>query len=76
MIDEIARGGAGNVLITSYAALRTHQKHLIKCNWHYVILDEGHTVCCLGYSSLGVFLYLRYLIMSDTQPRRGGDAGR
>ena len=44
IIDIIGRSGAGNVLLTSYSAMRKHQNHLLRYNWHYLILDEGHTV--------------------------------
>lgn len=36
--------GEGNVVITTYAAVRNQQKLLIRQKWHYVILDEGHII--------------------------------
>ncbi|GFX86599.1 DNA excision repair protein ERCC-6 [Trichonephila clavipes] len=33
------------ILITSYTGIVQHQKDLLKHEWHYVILDEGHKIC-------------------------------
>jgi len=32
------------VLITTYNGLLQHINNLLKNNWHYVILDEGHKI--------------------------------
>lgn len=32
------------VLITTYNGLLQHINHLLKNDWHYVILDEGHKI--------------------------------
>ncbi|GFR05825.1 DNA excision repair protein ERCC-6 [Trichonephila clavata] len=32
------------ILITSYTGIVQHQKDLLKHEWHYVILDEGHKI--------------------------------
>jgi len=32
------------VLITTYNGLLQHIENLLKNNWHYVILDEGHKI--------------------------------
>ncbi len=45
IISTIARAGPGNVLLTTYAAMKNHRKRLLQYDWHYVILDEGHIVC-------------------------------
>jgi DNA excision repair protein ERCC-6 len=42
--DEIARGGPGHVLVTTYAHLRAAKASLMRHAWHYVILDEGHRI--------------------------------
>uniref|UniRef100_A0A1I7X9A6 Sodium/hydrogen exchanger n=1 Tax=Heterorhabditis bacteriophora TaxID=37862 RepID=A0A1I7X9A6_HETBA len=34
----------GSILITSYSTFTKERKLLIKQNWHYVILDEGHKI--------------------------------
>ena len=43
------------ILITSYSTLVIQQELILRFNWHYVILDEGHkirnpdakvTLCC------------------------------
>lgn len=34
----------GHVLITSYVGLRIYEEHLLKVNWGYVVLDEGHKI--------------------------------
>lgn len=32
------------VLITTYSGLLQHVDNLLKNEWHYVILDEGHKI--------------------------------
>lgn len=32
------------ILITSYNGINIYRKELIECDWHYVILDEGHKI--------------------------------
>ncbi len=32
------------VLVTSYSNLRIHEDELLRYNWDYVILDEGHKI--------------------------------
>lgn len=32
------------ILITTYSGLLQHIDNLLKNNWHYVILDEGHKI--------------------------------
>lgn len=32
------------VLITTYSSLLQHIDNLLKNNWHYVVLDEGHKI--------------------------------
>jgi len=32
------------VLITTYSGLLQHIDNLLRYNWHYVILDEGHKI--------------------------------
>lgn len=32
------------VLITTYSGLLLHIDNLLKKDWHYVILDEGHKI--------------------------------
>jgi len=44
IIDVMAKGGPGNVLIMSYSSLRRHQKKVVRYSWHYAILDEGHII--------------------------------
>ena len=44
IIREIAKAGPGNILITTYAALRIQQEAILPHQWHYVILDEGHQI--------------------------------
>ena len=41
---EIAEAGIGNVLVTTYSALRLKQDRLVKHKWAYVVLDEGHKI--------------------------------
>ena len=42
--DVIAHAGAGNVLVTTYAHLRSAKASLMRHAWHYVVLDEGHRI--------------------------------
>ncbi|XP_014666472.1 PREDICTED: DNA excision repair protein ERCC-6-like [Priapulus caudatus] len=42
LVQDIQRDKG--VLITSYAGVVQHQKMLVKYDWHYVILDEGHKI--------------------------------
>lgn len=32
------------ILITTYSGMLQHINYLLKNNWHYVILDEGHKI--------------------------------
>lgn len=34
----------GGILITSYTGVLRHSKALLRNQWHYVILDEGHKI--------------------------------
>uniref|UniRef100_T1IM14 DNA excision repair protein ERCC-6 n=1 Tax=Strigamia maritima TaxID=126957 RepID=T1IM14_STRMM len=34
----------GGILITSYGGVNLHQQILLRYDWHYVILDEGHKI--------------------------------
>ncbi|XP_041364778.1 LOW QUALITY PROTEIN: DNA excision repair protein ERCC-6-like [Gigantopelta aegis] len=34
----------GGVLVTSFNTLVQHQETVLRCNWHYVVLDEGHKI--------------------------------
>ncbi|CAR30825.1 hypothetical protein ZYGR_0P01270 [Zygosaccharomyces rouxii] len=42
LIDKVAKDG--HVLITTYVGLRIHADKLLKINWAYGILDEGHKI--------------------------------
>ncbi|KAK0043155.1 DNA excision repair protein ERCC-6 [Biomphalaria pfeifferi] len=53
LVRSIAK--SQGILITSYNTLVVHQELVLRFNWHYVILDEGHkirnpdakvTICC------------------------------
>ncbi|XP_005098039.1 DNA excision repair protein ERCC-6 [Aplysia californica] len=53
LVRSIAK--SHGVLVTSYNTLVIHQELVLRFNWHYVILDEGHkirnpdakvTICC------------------------------
>ena len=35
---------SNGILITSYSGVCAHQKQLLRLDWHYVILDEGHKI--------------------------------
>ncbi|CAG2182889.1 unnamed protein product, partial [Oppiella nova] len=35
---------SNGILIASYSGVCSHQKLLLKHDWHYVILDEGHKI--------------------------------
>ncbi|CAG2104982.1 unnamed protein product [Medioppia subpectinata] len=35
---------SNGILITSYSGVCSHQKSLLRLDWHYVILDEGHKI--------------------------------
>ncbi|XP_033218058.1 DNA excision repair protein ERCC-6-like [Belonocnema kinseyi] len=41
LVEGIKHGG---VLITSYSGILSHKDLLLKTEWHYVILDEGHKI--------------------------------
>ena len=41
LVESIKHGG---VLITSYSGVLGHKDLLVKTEWHYVILDEGHKI--------------------------------
>ena len=32
------------MIVTSYTNLRIHQDELLRYNWEYIILDEGHKI--------------------------------
>jgi len=38
------KDGWGNVLITTYEGIRLNAPHLLKQDWEYVLLDEGHKI--------------------------------
>ncbi|XP_054156083.1 DNA excision repair protein ERCC-6-like [Oppia nitens] len=42
LIRTISR--SNGILITSYSGVCSYQKHLLRNDWHYVILDEGHKI--------------------------------
>jgi DNA excision repair protein ERCC-6 len=44
VIDMIAKGGVGHVLVTTYASMKAYSERLHRYRWHYVVLDEGHVV--------------------------------
>ena len=44
LADRIAAGGAGHVLVTTYAHLRLAQSSVMRHKWHYAVLDEGHRI--------------------------------
>eukprot|EP00054_Salpingoeca_dolichothecata_P025480 m.178669 g.178669 ORF g.178669 m.178669 type:complete len:1122 (-) comp25371_c0_seq1:29-3394(-) len=44
VVDVAAKGGVGHVLVTTYASMRINQAKLLKHQWHYVVLDEGHKI--------------------------------
>ncbi|CAO3568276.1 unnamed protein product [Mortierella alpina] len=41
---KIAASAKGHVIITTYAGLRIHSSRLLRKNWSYIILDEGHKI--------------------------------
>ncbi|KAI8604269.1 DNA repair and recombination protein RAD26 [Dissophora ornata] len=42
IVDRIS--GKGHVLVTTYAGLRIHSPRLLRKNWSYIVLDEGHKI--------------------------------
>lgn len=42
LIDRVVE--KGGVLITTYSAIRIHQKSILPVSWAYAILDEGHKI--------------------------------
>lgn len=44
LVNTMARGGPGHVLVTTYATLRAKKALLLRHDWHYVVLDEGHKI--------------------------------
>ena len=44
IVDMVANAGVGNVLVTTYSAVRLQQVRILKHKWHYVVLDEGHKI--------------------------------
>ncbi|KAF9575545.1 hypothetical protein EC968_002481 [Mortierella alpina] len=42
IIDRIS--AKGHVIVTTYAGLRIHSSRLLRKNWSYIILDEGHKI--------------------------------
>ncbi|CCF58731.1 hypothetical protein KAFR_0F01350 [Kazachstania africana CBS 2517] len=42
LIDKVVNNG--HILITTYVGLRIHSDKLLKINWAYAILDEGHKI--------------------------------
>ncbi|XP_059174899.1 DNA excision repair protein ERCC-6-like [Physella acuta] len=42
MVRSVAK--SSGILITSYNTLVIHQELVLRFNWHYVILDEGHKI--------------------------------
>lgn len=41
LIESLQTGG---ILITSYNGVFKHEDLIISSQWHYIILDEGHTI--------------------------------
>ena len=35
---------AQGVVLTSYSTFLNHQEHILKHQWQYIILDEGHKI--------------------------------
>ncbi|KAG9326228.1 hypothetical protein KVV02_001112 [Mortierella alpina] len=42
IVDRIS--AKGHVIVTTYAGLRIHSSRLLRKNWSYIILDEGHKI--------------------------------
>ncbi|EDO16055.1 hypothetical protein Kpol_1067p28 [Vanderwaltozyma polyspora DSM 70294] len=42
LIDKVVNDG--HVIITTYVGLRLHSDKLLKVNWSYAVLDEGHKI--------------------------------
>ncbi|KAF9208273.1 hypothetical protein BGZ49_009325 [Haplosporangium sp. Z 27] len=42
IIDRIS--SKGHVIVTTYAGLRIHSSRLLRKNWSYIVLDEGHKI--------------------------------
>lgn len=42
IMDKLVKNG--HILITSYVGLRIYEDHLLKIDWNYVVLDEGHKI--------------------------------
>ncbi|KAF9347150.1 hypothetical protein BGX34_003347, partial [Mortierella sp. NVP85] len=42
IVDRIS--AKGHVLVTTYAGLRIHSSRLLRKNWSYIVLDEGHKI--------------------------------
>lgn len=42
--DLISGMKYGGIMITSYTSVLIHKEALLKVQWHYVILDEGHKI--------------------------------
>ncbi|KAL3232344.1 hypothetical protein RNJ44_04260 [Nakaseomyces bracarensis] len=42
LIDKVV--GDGHIIITTYVGLRIHSDKLLKVNWAYTVLDEGHKI--------------------------------
>ncbi|KAI1311575.1 hypothetical protein EDD11_003427 [Mortierella claussenii] len=42
IVDRIS--SKGHVLVTTYAGLRIHSSRLLRKNWSYIVLDEGHKI--------------------------------
>ncbi|KAG0309336.1 hypothetical protein BGZ98_003451 [Dissophora globulifera] len=42
IVDRISE--KGHVLVTTYAGLRIHSSRLLRKNWSYIVLDEGHKI--------------------------------
>ncbi|KAG0366182.1 hypothetical protein BGZ54_005705 [Gamsiella multidivaricata] len=42
IVDRIS--AKGHVIVTTYAGLRIHSSRLLRKNWSYIVLDEGHKI--------------------------------
>lgn len=42
LIDKVINDG--HIIITTYVGLRIHSEQLLKVNWAYAVLDEGHKI--------------------------------